>query len=189
VFGNELYFREGGGKNELSSRPEKFLQEFCALSRKNAAPHYNLVIERGVVQNMHRGMHRASFGVFSAIHQVADAGMHYGTCAHGARLNGHKKIAVCKAVIAEGRSGFAQSNYFRVGRRVGIGEVAVESASDNFAFMHDDGAYRHFSYVERSLSSTQGVLHPQFILFRTSAIPHEQYCMRMIEPSAFAQTD
>jgi hypothetical protein len=157
------------------------------LSGQNAAPHFNLVVECGVIQDLHGGMHRSSLGVLGAVYQSSDTGMHHGSCAHGARFNGHEKIAVCKAVIAEGRSGFPQSNYFRVGRGVGIGEVAVESATDNLAFMHDDGAYGHFSHVERSLSGPQRLLHPQFVGFRTSGVPHEQYCMRMVEPSAFPQ--
>jgi hypothetical protein len=55
------------GESELSSRPEKFLQEFCALSSQNTATHVNLMIERGVVQYMHGGMHSSGFGIFCAI--------------------------------------------------------------------------------------------------------------------------
>jgi hypothetical protein len=83
-------------------------------------------------------------------------------------------------VIAKGRSSFAQRDYFSVGSWIGIREIAIESAADDFAFMNDDCAYRHFSYVERSLGRPQGFLHPQFVVFRTSAIPHAEYCMRMV---------
>jgi hypothetical protein len=57
--------------------------------------------------------------------------------------------------------------------------------------MHDDGADRHFSYVEGSLSGPQGILHPEFVVLGTAAVWHEQYCMRLVEPtlSAFAQMD
>jgi hypothetical protein len=113
--------------------------------------------------------------------------VHHGSRAHGARLNGHEKITVCQAVIADGQSGFPQGDDFRVGGGVGVSQIAIESAANNFAFMHDHGADRHLTYVERSLSRPQGLLHPQFVVFRISAVPHEQYCMRMAEPSTLAQ--
>ena len=103
-------------ESELSSRPEKFLQEFCALSSQNAAPHFNLVIKRGVVQYMHGGMHSSGFGVFGAVHQGSDAGVHHGSCAHGAWFDGHKEVAVSQAVIADCRPGFPQGDNFSVRR-------------------------------------------------------------------------
>jgi hypothetical protein len=176
-------------KTELSSRSEKFLQEFCALSGEDAAPHFNLVIERGVVQNVHGGMHRSSFWILGAIDEGTDPGVHHGSCTHGTGLDSYKQIAVSQAVIAQGRSGFAQRDYFCVGSWVGVGQIAIESAPDDLAFMNYDCAYRNFTQVEGSLSGPQGLLHPQFVGFGTSAVPHEQYCMRMVEPSAFAQMD
>jgi hypothetical protein len=176
-------------KAELSSRSEKFLQKLCALSGEDAAAHFNLVIERGVVQNVHGGMHGSGFWILGAIDQGADPCVHHGSGAHGARLDRYKQIAVCQAVIAESRSGFAQRDYFCVGSWVGVGQIAIESAPDDFAFVNYDCAYRNFTQVEGSLSGPQGLLHPKFVGFGTSAVPHEQYCMRMVESSALAQMD
>jgi hypothetical protein len=149
------------------------------LSGQHAAANFELVIERGVVQNRHGGMHGSGFGVFCAINQCPDASVDHGSRAHGAWLNGHEEIAVQQAVVAESRSRLAQGDDFGVGGWIGVGQVAVESASDYFPFVHDNRAYRHFSDVERSLSGPQRFLHPEFVGFRTSAVQHNQYCMRM----------
>jgi len=176
---------------ELASRSEKFLQEFCALPSQNAATNLNPMIKGGVVQNMHGGMHRSGFGVFGTVHQGSDAGVDHGSRAHGARFDGHKQVAVSQTVIAEGGSGLAQSDDFSVSRWIRVGQVAIESAADDFTFMNDDGPYRDFAHIERSLRSSQGLLHPQFVAFKTAAVWHDQYCMRLVEPkpSALAQTD
>jgi hypothetical protein len=63
-------------------------------------------------------------------------------------------------MIAEGSSSFAQGDDFSMGCGIGVGEVAIESATNDFAFMYYDGADRNLSYVERSLRSAQGFLHP-----------------------------
>jgi hypothetical protein len=138
------------------------------------------MIQGGVVENMHHGMHCPGLEVFCAINQVPDARMDHSTRAHGAGLNGHKKIAASQAMIAEGRSGFPQRHDFCVSCRIGIGEIAIESAADYFALMYYDGADWHFSQVESALSGPQGFVHPQFVGFGTSAVSHEQYCMRMV---------
>ena len=85
-------------------------------------------------------------------------------------------------MVAECRSGFPQGDDFSVSGRIAVSQITVESAADDFALMNYDGAYRHFTQIERSLSGPQGLLHPQFVVFGSSAVPHEQYCMRMAAP-------
>jgi hypothetical protein len=174
---------------ELSSGSEEFLQEFRALPCQNAATHFNPMIEGGVIENVHNGVHSAGFGIFCAINQCPDTGMHHGSGAHGARFDGHEKIAACQTVIAEGRPGFPQGYDFCVGCRIRVTHVAIEAAADDFTFMYYDCAYGNFSDVERSLSCAQGLSHPQFVGFRSSAVPHAYYCMRQVGPSALAQVD
>src|SRR3954451_1449142 len=77
-----------------SAAAEEFLQELCALSGENAAAHFNPVIERGVVENVHCGMHSAGLGVFGAVYKRPDAGVHHSSGAHGTWLNSHKQIAI-----------------------------------------------------------------------------------------------
>ena len=159
------------------------------MSRQHSATHFNLVIERGVVQNMYGGMHRAGFGIVRAVNQRTDSGVNHRPGTHGARFNGYEEVAVSQAVIAEGGSGFAQGHDFSMGRRIRVCEIAIEAAADDLAFMHHDGADRNFSDVERALGSPQGLLHPQFIVFSASAVSHAEYCMRMGAPSALSQMD
>lgn len=123
------------------------------MSGQNAATHFNLVIERGVVQNMHGGMYSSSFGIVRSVDQRADTGVYHGSCTHGTRFDGYEKIAIPEPMIAECRAGFAQGDDFGVGGWVGIGQTAVESAAYDFAFVHYDCADGHFSQVKCSLSS------------------------------------
>ena len=52
---SEMNILSGGAESDskLSTRSEEFLQKLCALSGEHTAAHFNLVIERGVIQNMH----------------------------------------------------------------------------------------------------------------------------------------
>lgn len=161
------------------------------MSGQNAATYFDFVIKRWVVENMHRGMHCSGFGIFGAVNQAADARVNHGPGAHSAGLNSHEKIASAQAMIAEGGPGFPQGDNFRVSCWVSIGEIAIESAADDFALMHDDRADWHFSQVESTLGGPQGFVHPQFVGFGTCAVLHEQYCMRMVglKLSALAQID
>jgi hypothetical protein len=58
-------------------------------------------------------------------------------------------------------------------RGIGVGQVAVESAADDFAFMYYHSPDRDFAYIERALGGAQSLLHPQFVGFRASAVWHE----------------
>jgi hypothetical protein len=77
-----------------SAAAEEFLQELCALSGENAAAHFNPVIERGVVENVHCGMHSAGLGVLGAVYKRPDAGMYHSSGAHGTWLNSHEQITI-----------------------------------------------------------------------------------------------
>ena len=123
------------------------------MSGEYAGSHFNLVIERRVVQNMHGGMHSSGFGIVRAIDQCTDSGMDDGAGAHGAWFYGHEQVAVSQAMIAKGGPGFAQGDDFSMRRWVRVGQIAIESASDDLAFMHHDSADRNFSDVERAPDS------------------------------------
>jgi hypothetical protein len=132
-------------------------------------------------------MYSSGFGIVRPINQRTDSGVDHGPGAHGARFYGHEQGAVSQAVVAKGGSGLAQGDDFGMRCRIRVGQIAIESAADDLAFIHHNGTDRNFSYVERSLGGAQGLLHPQFIVFSASAVSHEEYCMRMAAPSALAQ--
>ena len=148
------------------------------MSGQDAAAHFNLVIERRVVQNMHGGVYCSCLRVVGAIDQRTDPGVDDGSRAHGARFDGYEEITLSQAVIAKGTPRLAQSDDLSMRTGVGIYQVAVESATDDFTFMNDDGANRNFAHIECSLSSPHRLPHPQFVVFRASAVWHEEYCMR-----------
>jgi hypothetical protein len=140
---------------------------------------------------MHRRMHSPGLGILGAIYQAPDTGVNYGSGAHGTRLNGHEQIATWQAMISDGCAGLAQSDYFGMSGWIGIREVAIEAAPNDFSFMDDDSAHRNFARVHGALSRSQGLLHEEFVVFGTSTVLHEEYCMRMTEPelSALPQVD
>jgi hypothetical protein len=149
------------------------LQKLCALSSQNAATHCNVVIERGVVQNMQGAMYSSGFGVLGTLYQCRDTGVHHGSRAHRAWLDEYKEIALYhrRFLTAEPSA----RRRFRAGSWVGIGQIAVESASDDFAFMHLRLRLPAPLYIERSLSRPQGLrIHnsssSELPLFRTNNI-------------------
>jgi hypothetical protein len=89
--------------------------------------------------------------------------MHYGAGAHRARFNCNKQLAVAKAVITDAGSGFSESHNFGVGRRIGVGDVSVPSAADDFASVDYDGADRDFVHSKSTLGAAEGFFHPELI--------------------------
>ena len=57
-------------------------------------------------------------------------------------------------MVTEVGASFAKSDDFRVGRGIGVSEVAIPSATDYLAAAHDDRAYRNLSCVERPSRSS-----------------------------------
>ena len=98
------------------------------------------MVKSGVVQNVHHRMYSPSFRILRTVHEGADAGMHHGSGAHGAWLDGDEKIAASQAMISDGCSGLPQGHDLGMRRRIRIGEVAIESAANDFSFMDDDRA-------------------------------------------------
>ena len=96
----------------------------------------------------------ASFRIIRPVYQSFEASMNQGACAHGARLNRSEHLAVSQAMVAEVCTSFAQSDDFGVGRRIGVSEVSIPSATDYLAATHDDRAYRNLSCVERPSRSS-----------------------------------
>ena len=127
-----------------------------------------------MVQHAHDRVHRTGFRILGAIDQSANAGMYHGTCAHGAWLYGHEQIAFIQTIVAKATTGVPEGNDFGVGRRVGIQNIAVKSASDDFSFMNNDRPDRYLAEFERSLSSTQGFLHPEFVVVARDFTRHDR---------------
>lgn len=100
---------------------------------------------------MHCGMHSPGLGVLGAIYKAPDTGVHYGSGAHCARLNGYEQIAASQAVICDGCAGLAQGNDLGMSCRVGIAEVPIEAAANDFSFTDDDSAHRNFARVQGAL--------------------------------------
>ena len=101
---------------------------------------------------MHDRMHRPSLGVLCPVNQAPDAGVHDRSRTHGAGLNGHEQIATRQAIIADCCARLAQSHYFGMSARIGIGQVAIEAAAYDFSFMDDYRADRHLASFLRALS-------------------------------------
>jgi len=108
-------------------------------------------------------MHGARLGIVRAINQAADTGMHQGARAHGARFNCSKQVAVLQTMVTGGGTGSAQGNDLGVGCRIGVGDVAVPSSSDDPAVANHDRTDRDFSGFESALGTAQGFFHPDLV--------------------------
>lgn len=59
--------------------------------------------------------------------------------------------------------GIAERDDFGVRSRVGIGDVSIVSAPDDFAVENDDRADWNLSNFKRALGRAQCFVHPQFV--------------------------
>ena len=113
-----------------------------------------------MIQDLHHRTHGAGFWIVRAIYEALDARMHHRAGAHGARFNCNKQFAVSQAMITDVRARFAQRNDFRMRGGIGIGDIAIPSAADDFSATNDNGAYRDFANLQRSLGAAEGFFHP-----------------------------
>lgn len=165
----------------LAPASEEFLQHFRRAASEHAAPHLHVMVETGMIQDVHCGVYCAGFGIVGAIHKPPDASVDQRASTHRARLDRGKQITIAQAVIAHGGAGLAKSNYFGVGSGIRKGDVAIEAPADDFARMHNHGTDRHFSRFEATLRSPQRFLHPEFVaakfvVCRIGGASHDEYC-------------
>jgi hypothetical protein len=121
------------------------------------------MIQAGVIYHLQNGMDGPCLWIVGTIHQAAEAGMHGSSRAHGARLNCNKQFAATEAVITEVSSGFAQRHNFGMGGGIGVGEIAIPTASNDAVFADDHGSDGDFAGIEGALGAEQGLLHPEFV--------------------------
>jgi len=89
--------------------------------------------------------------------------MNQSTGAHGARFNCSKQFTAFQTMVAEGGTGLAQGDDLGVGGGVGIGEVTVAAASDDFAMVNDDRTDWDFSGVESTVGGAESFFHEEFV--------------------------
>jgi hypothetical protein len=91
--------------------------------------------------------------------------MNQRACAHGTGLNCSKQFAVSQAMLTHDSTGFPQCHDFCMGSRIGIGDISIPTATHDPAVTHHYRANGNFACVQGSLSSAQGLFHPQFVAF------------------------
>jgi len=108
-------------------------------------------------------MHCARFGVVGSVHQTLDSCMNQRAGAHGARFNCNKQFAVSQTMVTQRGTCLTQSDDLGVSRGIGVGDIAIPSASDDFALMNDNCADGNFSGFERSLGGAERFFHEEFV--------------------------
>jgi hypothetical protein len=108
-------------------------------------------------------MDSASFWVIRAVDQALEPGMNQSSGAHGARFNCSKQFTAFQAMVTEGGTGLAQGDYLGMGSGIGVCEVAVAAASDDFAVVNHDRADWNFSSFESTLGVAEGFFHEEFV--------------------------
>jgi len=121
------------------------------------------MIQARVVQHLHHRMDGPRFRVVRPVHYALDPGMHQGSCAHRARLNCSKELAVSQTVVTQVRASLAKGNDFSVGRGIGVGKIAIPASADDLASMDHDSTHGNFARFQRALGRTEGLFHPEFI--------------------------
>ena len=108
-------------------------------------------------------MYRTGFRIVGAVDQTLDPGMNQRTGTHRARFNCSKQLTVSEAVVTKGSTGFAEGDDLGVGAGIGVGDVAIPSASDDASAVHHDGSDWDFSGFEGTLGAAEGLFHPEFV--------------------------
>ena len=116
-----------------------------------------------MIQHLHHRTDGASFRVIGAVNQAFEPGMDQRACAHRARFNCSKQLAVFQAMVAESGTGFTQRDDLGVGGGIAISEVAIAASADDLAAAHHDRAHRNFSRLQRALSGAESFLHEKFV--------------------------
>jgi len=149
---------------------KKLLQEFCTSASKDAALHLDPVIQGGMVKHPHHRMHRTGFGIIRSINQTPDTRMHHCARAHSARLNCNKQVTPAQAMVAKGCCGFPQSHEFGMCGGIGVANVAIEAAANDLTLANDYGADGNFIDLERTLSGSNSLLHPELVACSMAAV-------------------
>lgn len=148
------------------ARSEKRLQKFRATGGEYSATDLYLMIQVRMVQNLNCGMHCARFRIIRTINQPPQTRVHQRAGTHGTRFNGDKHFAFTEPIVSEALARFAQSQNFRVRRGIGIGDIAIPSASHDAAITHDNRSHRHFSGLTGALRTPQSFFHEEFVVRR-----------------------
>ena len=149
--------------NCLTTISKERLQHFGAASSKYSAANLNLVVQERMIHDLHDRMHGARLRIIRAINETPDTGMHQRSCAHGARFNCSKELALSKTVVTYGSTGLAQRHDLSVGCGIGICDVAVPSSTYDVSVADDDGSHWYFSDLQGALGTAQRFFHPKFI--------------------------
>jgi hypothetical protein len=116
-----------------------------------------------VIYHCKRRINCTGFFVVCPVNQAADAGMNQRARAHSARFNCNKQLAINQSMVTDACSGFAQRHDFRVSGRIGVAEVAIPTAPNDFSSEHNHCADWYLSGVKRTLCGAQSFFHPELI--------------------------
>jgi hypothetical protein len=154
----------------LTTASKERLQKLRAPTGQDSSANFHPVIELGMVQHLHHRTDCARLGVVRAVYQTLHSRVHQSACAHGARFNCSKELAVSQAVITEVRTGLAKRNDFGVGGWVGVGEVTIPASPNDLAGMDHDRAHRDFARFECASGRAKSLFHPEFVGGRWSLL-------------------
>jgi hypothetical protein len=89
--------------------------------------------------------------------------MHQSAGTHGARFNCSKQFTAFQTMVAEGGTGLAQRDNLGVRGGIGVGEIAVAAASDDFAVVNYHRADWDFAGFKRALGGAERFFHEEFV--------------------------
>jgi Predicted transcriptional regulators len=138
---------------------KKTLNNSRAFLRQHAGQHVHPVIEPGLPDHVHDGVHGAGLWVRGAVYQGFNSELNDGPGAHGAGLYGGIQHAFVQPPITQAAGRFPQGQHLGVGGTVGKYFPEVVATADNLAFPDHHRPYGHFSQAVSLLRLQQGFPH------------------------------
>ena len=153
----------GQRTQRLATVSKERLQQLRATACQDAAADFYFMVQLRVIQHLHYRMHCARFGIIGAVDQALDPSVHHGSGAHWARFNCSKQVTVFEAMVTDVCTRFTQGDDLCMRGGIGVADVAVPSAANDFSGAHYHCTHGDFAGFKGALCGAQGFLHPQFV--------------------------
>ncbi len=129
----------------LATVSKERLQHLCAPAGKHSAANFNPMIQLRMIYDLHHRLDRAGFRILRSVNQPPNARMHQRSCAHRARFNCSKQLALAQTMVTNGSTGLAQRNDLGVSRRIAVSNVAVPPAAHDAPLAHHNSPHGNFA--------------------------------------------
>ena len=148
----------------FADAPEKSAEERAALVGQETRVQFRVVVEPGILEEIHEAAADARLGVVGAEVDLGDPGEDDGAGAHRARFERDVEFGAFQAPALEVRGRLGDRQDFGMGGGVLQQFALVVGLSDDLPIADNDATDGHLADVHGALGFTQGVAHVSLIL-------------------------